>query len=158
MHFVIITAGAEQTAENRMPVSKGAALSTRRGRRPVCPAEWSSASGVIATNGAALDGKQIRNMTNCQLGERAVSKHAAAQTRASGPTCASRNYFSNSGSFHGFESGIQRLDFYRRFDKHQGCAAESLVLSKNQGQIAADVRICDGDDRERIGSYIFRDI
>jgi hypothetical protein len=62
------------------------------------------------------------------------------------------------GSFHGFESGIQRLDFYRRFDKHQSCAAESLILSKNQGQIATDVRIGDGDDRERIGSYIFRDI
>src|SRR4029077_9247016 len=65
---------------------------SRRGGRPVCPAERSSALGATAhQRRIALDGKQIGIMTTCQSGaDLSRSKlppgwRPAAQTRASPP-------------------------------------------------------------------------
>src|ERR1700756_413470 len=53
-----------------------AAMLSRRGRRPICPAEQSSALRVIAHQWCRLVRKTDRNY-DCNL-ERAVSKQAAA--------------------------------------------------------------------------------
>ena len=50
---------------------------SRRGRRPVCPAERSSASELSAISGVALNQKQTGIMTTCHF-EAAVSRQAAA--------------------------------------------------------------------------------
>src|SRR5258708_37886997 len=55
-------------------------------------------------------------------------------------------------------SQIGAFQFDRNLDKRKRSAAESLVFAKNQGQIAADGGVSDGQGSQNAGLYVFYDV
>src|SRR5579883_562220 len=63
-----------------------------------------------------------------------------------------------SAALDGLKGGFERFAFDRSVDEDEGGAAESLVFAEDEGQVAADVRVGDGNDGEGVGAHVFGNI
>src|SRR5580704_12409437 len=53
---------------------------------------------------------------------------------------------------------FRRFVFHRDVDESERGAAESFVFAEDQGQVAADLRVGDGNGGQRLGANIFLDV